>query len=411
MSDVLIIAVGSRGDVAPLAGVGVALQRAGHRVNIAAYSPFGDLIRDCGLGYCELPAELELASDGADVAPTQGLAAFASPKGMRALGENIISAVTDVSADIVLLSPFAEMAGHPLAEARGVPAVGARLQPLSATAQHPPTVLGAWSAGAIGNRAAAQAGSWMVDRVYAGVVRDLRGRLGLPRASAHTLRRRRTEARWTVLHGYSTVVAPKPPDWRPGLEVTGYWWAPSPPDYIPPSELLDFLAAGPPPVFVGFGSTMTTPQRAEQLSDIIAQAARHAGVRALVQAGWTSLHVADDAVLTIDDVPHDWLFPQMSAVAHHCGAGTTAAGIRAGVPTIALPGYGDGAFWAERISALGIAAGTIPQRTLTVERLSDAIRTAIDDPGLRVRSREISKLVSAEDGVGGVVSVVESILG
>ena len=224
MSRVLVIAVGSRGDVAPLTGVGVALQQDGHEVTVAAYTPFVDMITSCGLGFRELPAELRLAADGAEVSPMKGLAAFASPTGMRALGNDILTAVADEPADIVLLSPFAEMVGHPLAEAKGIPSLGVRLQPLTATAQYPPAVLGAWSAGAFGNRAAAVAGAWLVDRVYGGVIADFRRQLGLPRTSARRLRRRRTAAQWPVLHGYSPMVAPRPSDWRPGLEVTGYWW-------------------------------------------------------------------------------------------------------------------------------------------------------------------------------------------
>lgn len=76
---------------------------------------------------------------------------------------------------------------------------------------------------------------------------------------------------------------------------------------------------------------MTTPARAKQLSDIIRHAAQQAGVRVIVQAGWTNLDVADETVMIIGDTPHDWLFPLVAAVAHHCGAGTTAAGLRAGV--------------------------------------------------------------------------------
>ena len=67
MSTVAIAAVGSRGDVGPLTGVGVALQDAGHRVVVAAYTPFADLITGCGLEFRELPADF---TPGADHAPT-----------------------------------------------------------------------------------------------------------------------------------------------------------------------------------------------------------------------------------------------------------------------------------------------------------------------------------------------------
>ncbi|QLL06218.1 glycosyltransferase [Mycobacterium vicinigordonae] len=410
MSRVAIVAVGSRGDVAPLTGVGVALQQAGHSVSIAAYTPFADMVTACGLAFRELPAEFQLAADRAEVQPIKGLAAFASPAGMRALGHDILAAVADEPADIALLSPFAEMAGHPWAESKGIPSLGVRLQPLSATAQYPPAVLGAWSAGATGNRAAAAVGTWLVDRAYGRVIADFRRELGLPRIAVRALRKQRTAANWPILHGYSPLVAPRPLDWRPGLEVTGYWWPARSGDWTPPAELIRFLSDGPAPVFVGFGSMMTTPARAKQLSDIIRHAADQAGVRVLVQAGWTSLDVADDAVMTIGDTPHDWLFPRVAAVAHHCGAGTTAAGLRAGVPTIALPAYGDGPFWAAQLTALGVAAATIDQRQLRVDRLAAAMRTAVDDPRLHDTVRRLSAAIAAEDGAAQVVSAVESLL-
>ena len=410
MSRVVIIAVGSRGDVAPLTGVGVALQQAGHSVSIAAYTPFAQMMTGCGLDFRELPAQLQLAADGAEVQPMKGLAAFASPTGMRALGRDILAAVADEPADIALLSPFAEMAGHPWTESQGIPSVGVRLQPLSASGQYPPTILGAWSAGPTINRAAARAGASLVDRTYGRVVADFRCELGLPRTPARALRKQRAAANWPVLHGYSPLVAPRPTDWRPGLEVTGYWWPADSGGWMPPDELTTFLSDGPAPVFVGFGSMMTTPARAEQLSDIIRRAAQEAGVRAVVQASWTGLDIADDTVMTIGEAPHDWLFARVAAVAHHCGAGTTAAGIRAGIPAIALPAYGDGPFWASRLTALGVAAATIKQRHLAADHLAAAMRTAVSDPQLRDNARRLSAQIVAEDGAGRVVSAVESLL-
>jgi len=174
--------------------------------------------------------------------------------------------------------------------------------------------------------------------------------------------------------------------------------------------LTDFLAAGPAPVFVGFGSMMTTPQRAEQTSSTIAHAARNAGVRAIVQAGWTGLEVVDENVLTIGEAPHEWLFPRVAAVAHHCGAGATAAGIRAGVPTVALPAYGDGPFWARRITELGVCAATINQRSLNVDRLAEAMRTAVSDTQLRETSQLLGARIAREDGAATVVQAVESLL-
>jgi sterol 3beta-glucosyltransferase len=161
---------------------------------------------------------------------------------------------------------------------------------------------------------------------------------------------------------------------------------------------------------VGFGSMMTGAGRAEELSIVIQRAARQAGVRAIVQTGWAGLNALDDDVLTIGDVPHSWLFPRTAAVAHHCGAGTTAAGLRAGVPTIALPAFGDGPFWARRLADLGVSAATIPHRRLTADRLADAMRVATSDHGLQAHAQRLGRRIEGEDGAARVLAVVESLL-
>jgi hypothetical protein len=180
MSTVAIAAVGSRGDVAPLTGLGAALQNAGHRVVIAAYTPFADLITTSGCEFREMPADFTPGTDHAGASSTEVFAAMFTPRGQRGTGWLILDALSDVPADILLIPPLAELAGHPLAEARGIPSVGVRLQPLSRTADYPPSLLGAWSLGGAGNRMTASAAAWTVDHLYGGVVAYFRRELGLP---------------------------------------------------------------------------------------------------------------------------------------------------------------------------------------------------------------------------------------
>lgn len=77
----------------------------------------------------------------------------------------------------------------------------------------------------------------------------------------------------------------------------------------------------------------------------------------MIQRGWGGLEAAGDDVPTIGEVPHSVLFPGMAAVVHHCGAGTTAAGLRAGVPAVPVPIQFDEGCWAHRLVALGVAPG------------------------------------------------------
>lgn len=410
MADIVIAALGSHGDVAPLTGVGARLQQAGHRVTLTAYDRFASLVRSCGIGFRGVSEPRE-SSDEADVDVTGALFQFLAPQGMRSLGTAWLTALQDTPTDILLLSPFSELAGHPLAEAKGIPSAGIRFQPYSATADFPPATLGGWSAGPTGNRLASRAGAELVDRFYGGVTAGFRRDFGLPKVSARRLREQRTKAGWTVLHGFSPHIVPRPAGWRPGLEICGYWWPQTDPQWRPDAALVDFLRAGPPPVYVGFGSTMTSAKQSEHISQLVRSALRRAGVRGIVQAGWAGIDVGDETTLTVTEVPHRWLFPHVAAVVHHCGAGTTAAGLRAGVPTVAVPGLGDQPFWARRLRDLGLSADTVPQRTLTVERLAAAIRTAVTDPGIKIRARRISDLLAAEDGAAHVVSSVNRLLG
>jgi sterol 3beta-glucosyltransferase len=138
--------------------------------------------------------------------------AFMAPRGQRALGRSVVAAVRDVPADILLLSPLAESAGHQLAEVKQIPSIGVRLQPLSMTAAYPPVALGPPSLGGVGNRIAGRLSTATLDRVYNHAVADLRADLDLPKLSARRLRRRRTEDRGPILYGYSPTVVPRPAD-------------------------------------------------------------------------------------------------------------------------------------------------------------------------------------------------------
>ncbi|MEU8385698.1 nucleotide disphospho-sugar-binding domain-containing protein, partial [Streptosporangium sp. NPDC048865] len=315
-----------------------------------------------------------------------------------------LAALAGREADLLLLGMAGALGCH-VAEAMGVPSMGVHLQPIDPTGDFPPVMslfrrsLGRW-----GNRRAAR----LVFEVpaagplLAGMSAKMRARLGLPPMTPRALYRRRESARWPVFHGVSPLVLPRPADWRPGLEITGYWWPFRPPGWQPDPVLRDFLTSGPTPVFVGFGSLAGA--RAEQYTELAVHALRRAGLRGVLQTGLRG-RISDD-VLAVGDVPHDWLFPRLAAVAHPCGGGTTGGGVRAGVPAVAMPVMNDQPFWASRLTALGVAPAAIPFRRLTPARLAAALTAAVTDPAYRRRARDLSVRVSAEDGAAPVVEAV-----
>lgn len=188
------------------------------------------------------------------------------------------------------------------------------------------------------------------------------------------------------LFGFSDSVISKPPDWPDWWYVTGYWHLDLIETWQPPTELKRFLAAGSPPVCIGFGSMKGDDPQA--LTQIALKALEQTGHRGILLTGWGGLSTADlpETVLKVNNVPHDWLFPKMTAVVHHGGSGTTAAALRAGVPSIVLPFMADQPFWGHRVAHLGVGPDPIPQNKLTAERLAEAIQTATHNQKMRDRA-------------------------
>jgi UDP:flavonoid glycosyltransferase YjiC (YdhE family) len=162
-------------------------------------------------------------------------------------------------------------------------------------------------------------------------------------------------------------------------------------------------------VYVGFGSMAS--RQPEETAALVLRALAETRQRAVMLSGWAGLR-ADQlppSVLMVESVPHDWLFPRVSAVVHHGGAGTTAAGLRAGVPSILIPFFGDQAFWAERVRTLGVGPQPIPRRKLTAEGLAEAIRQAVTDEALRRRAVGLGATIRAEDGVGRAAALIDTL--
>ncbi len=413
---VLIVTAGSLGDVAPYTGLGVRLRAAGHDVALAAQPAFAKLITDAGLRFRPLPGDLPASTAERRAhrpgRGTLGLLEFVrlGAEFVGTLGDGIVAAA-EPGVDVMLLSATTAPLGYSVAQHHGVPSLGVFLQPVQPTARFPPALLGARSLGRWGNRTAARLGQLVGRRVYAEASGRLRAQLGLAPASLRALEEQSATAGWPVLHGFSPAVVPRPDDWRPELDVVGYWWQARPAGWQPPPELVEFLAAGAPPVFIGFGSLGSDSHR---VAALVGPALRRAEVRAVVQsdrAAPGSARMAGDGLLVIGEAPHDWLFPRMAAVVHHAGSGTTAAGLRAGVPAIPVPMLADQPFWAARLALLGVSPDPIPFRRLSAARLGAAIRAVLSDPHFARRTRTLATRIAEEDGAGAVVRSVERLAG
>ena len=177
----------------------------------------------------------------------------------------------------------------------------------------------------------------------------------------------------------------------------------TPKPYTPTEELDTFLKVGPPPVYIGFGSIVVDDP--EALLATVLEAVEQCGIRAIVSKGWSNLATATQPkdVLFLGDCSHDWLFQQVSAVVHHGGAGTTAAGLSYGKPTAVVPFFGDQPFWGDMIAAAGAGPTPIPYKKLTATYLADAIKICLS-PEAAAAAKGIAERMSTEDGVKAAVA-------
>ena len=199
---------------------------------------------------------------------------------------------------------------------------------------------------------------------------------------------------------WSPALIPKPNDWAPYLDVSGFYFLDLASNYTPEPDLKAFLDSGPPPVYIGFGSIVVDDPNA--MTNMIFEAVRKTGQRALVSKGWGGLGADDlgipDGVFMLGNVPHDWLFERVSCVVHHGGAGTTSAGIRAGRPTVIVPFFGDQPFWGSMVARAGAGPPPVPYKELTADKLAESIMHAIQPDSLQ-RAAEMKEQIRHENGV------------
>lgn len=414
---VTINAFGSRGDVQPYIALGKGLKEAGNNVMITTHRIFADLVREQGLDFSPMegdPRELLLEQAIVNLGNNPIYINRWIVENFKPVMDRVFRATLDGAqgADVLLNSALS-FAGWHVAEKLGIPAIAAYLQPMTPTrAYHgassplPPAWLpfrGLYNL--LSTKLANQFFFAMIRPLTNACRREI---LDLsPLSAAYYWRIDWASAPVPILYGYSSSVVPKPPDWGDFQQVTGYWFLDDARDYKPPHKLASFLESGPPPVCVGFGS-MVDHER-QEMTRLIVEAVRLAGQRAILLSGWSHLGLkgTPDCILRVDAVPHSWLFPRMAAVIHHGGAGTTAAGLSAGIPTVIVPFTVDQPFWGWRVHELGVGPRWIMRKKLTVEKLAGAIDQAVHDQAMARRARELGGRIRAEDGLGAAVQLVE----
>ena len=409
---------GTRGDVQPYIALSKELQEVGHTVRIVTHQIFESFVKEHGLAF--FPLQL----DPRQVLISQALSELGNNtiRINRWMEENFKPALQDIfrvtlqanqDAELILNSGLS-FAGWHVAEKLGTPAIATYLWPVTPSRYLPATsgkIPPDWLPfrGIINYLSAKLSNQLFFNLLLSSVNQCRKDILGLrPMKRREYWRLDSARSSTALIYGYSPVVIPKPPDWSNNQQISGYWFLDTEEGYRPDKILMDFLAEGSSPVYIGFGSMVDHEK--EEISQIVIDALRETNQRGILLGGWSALGSDNlpDSILNIDTIPHDWLFPQMAAVVHHGGAGTTAAGMRAGVPSVVVPSFGDQFFWGWRVQKLGVGPKPIPRNKLTVTKLVQAIQQAVNDDAIKSKATQVGQQIRAENGVESAVRMIES---
>ena len=415
---IAIMALGSRGDVQPYLSLGKGLKAAGHFVRLITHQNFERLVTSHGLEFYPVKGDVQ--------------AVIESPEMLKLLEQGNFLAINAHTAKLVR-SAAIDWAQDGIAACRGidllVAGVGglylsialaqklnirflqAYIFPFTPTTAFPAIVLpqSISRLGGTVNRLSHHLFRQMMWQGFRQADRLARQQvLNLPPAPFWGSYNSAALRQYPTLYGFSSSVIPQPSDWQ-NTQVTGYWFLDAAADWTPPAALMNFLNSGKPPVYIGFGSMGSRKPAAT--AALVLAALDRSGQRGILLSGWGGLSQANlpDTVLMVESIPHSWLFPRMAAVVHHGGAGTTAAGLRAGVPSIVIPFFGDQLFWGQRVAKLGVGTAPIPRKQLTVELLAQAIDRAVTDPVMIRQAANLGAKIQAEDGIAHAVAVIHAI--
>ena len=406
---IVILTYGSRGDVQPFLPLSLRLLENGHAVKLAAPFRFRDFVGEHGIDF------VPLAGDPEDLSRRLNNAGHNFVRLLQELMSHAIEIGADVwrqteaacqDADLIIHTFSHAVGAHTLAREKSIPDIHIQTFPMFTPTRDYPNITMPQGLPRFLNRSTHDLSAkltWWTSRM--GFER-VRRQAGLPKRILYwPFEDDALRARTPMLCAWSPSILPASKDWHARVHVTGYYFFPRKRLVQPPAELRSFLQGGQPPICISFGSMVH--RDAERIDRIVHEALRQTGNRGIILSGWSQVRASSSSeVLYLDATPHDWILPRCKMVIHHGGAGTTAAGLRAGIPSIVVPFMADQPFWGRRVHGVDAGPRPIPVKNLSTERLVQAIAET-ETESLRRSARAIGLRLQAEDGVAESVAWIE----
>jgi len=411
-----IVTGGSRGDVQPYIALGKGLKEAGFEVRLIASDDFEQLVTSAGLAFYSTGYSVASILDSDEWRATTENGNFLKIVAkMRSEMKRQAQFVAQTMPDLVqrsdyILAGFGGIGGaFSIAEHLNIPIIQAYVFPITPTREFPSPLTPRLPLGNLLNPVSFRIMQQMLWQSVRSSEVETRRILGMSGAPLFGPFGKLGQPDNAVLYGYSRHVIPQPSDWHDNHYVTGYWFLEESSDWTPPDDFMRFLDAGDAPVYVGFGSMLN--KNPEDVAKIVLEALKMSGQRGVIASGWGGLSQSDlpDTVYMMSSMPHTWLFPRMATVVHHGGAGTTAAGLRAGVPTVIVPFMGDQSYWGHKVHELGVGTQSIPRKKLTADRLAQAITQATSSPALSQKAKTLGEQIRQENGVQHATQIIEQL--
>ncbi|MCL4275014.1 MAG: glycosyltransferase [Anaerolineales bacterium] len=408
--NITILTFGSRGDVQPFLPLSLGLMSRGHNVTLAAPARFKDLIGEHGITFFPLPGDPEELSRRLNdagynfIRQVKELMSHAVDIGVEMLHQTE-EACRDAN---LIIHTFAHAVGaHTLAREKNIPDIHIQTFPMFAPTGDYPNV----TMPNLGNRflnRLTHTLSMQITMLTSTIgFEQVRRRARLPKRTLyHPFKDDPPRLRTPILCAWSPSILPPSSDWSPRVHVTGYYFLPENKSYSPPPELDEFLKSGKPPVCVSFGSMVN--KNAEKIDATIRESLKQTNNRGIILSGWGSAHrESTNDMLYLESAPHDWLLPKCKMLIHHGGAGTTSAGLRAGVPQVVVPFMADQPFWGDRVHTVGVGPKPIRVNQLSVEKMVSVMAEAETNLILE-RAQVTGQRIRGETGVDTAVKLIES---